>query len=131
MIQNGNEIEASNWGRSVEKAMRLALVRACSRDPEGLAIIESDAVWAVELSAYLTRRMMHTASRVINDTHNDKTRSNCLSCRNDIEGIGNRKSAIDMHEQLIHAHIAEIKKSFHQLELHQKMLFELIRSENT
>jgi len=87
MIQQGNEIETSIWGRAVEKAMRLALVHACSRSPEDLAITVEDAAWACELSAYLTRRMMHTAGQWVSEGQFDETQKRVLRIIGDAGGI--------------------------------------------
>lgn len=61
-IQNGSDVEISLWTRALEKANRLALIAACSRDTADLRITVEDARWATELSQYLTERMMYTAS---------------------------------------------------------------------
>lgn len=61
-IQNRSDVEISLWGRALEKANRLALIAACSRDTADLRITVEDARWATELSQYLTERMMYTAS---------------------------------------------------------------------
>tara|TARA_R110002111_G_scaffold244674_1_gene306930 strand:+ start:16337 stop:17767 length:1431 start_codon:yes stop_codon:yes gene_type:complete len=61
-IENGSCVEVSLWSRALEKANRLALIAACSRDTADLRITVEDARWATELSQYLTQRMMYTAS---------------------------------------------------------------------
>ena len=51
----------SLWARAEEKACRLALVYACSADREQPQIDRAAAMWACELSEYLTRRMLYVA----------------------------------------------------------------------
>ena len=55
------------WARVEEKACRLALIYACSRDPQNLIIDGSAARWACELSEYLTRRMLWLANQWVAD----------------------------------------------------------------
>ena len=86
-IQNGTEIESSIWGRASEKACRLALVRACSRDCESLSINRDDAEWACELSGYLTRHMMHAASQWVSEGQFDEVQKRVLRIIGSAGGI--------------------------------------------
>lgn len=52
------------WTRTVEKARKLGLLRACSRlGPQIEMIEEEDASWGCQLSEYLSRRMAFMAHR--------------------------------------------------------------------
>jgi len=57
-IRADGEEERAIWARAEEKASRLALVYACSRDTHNLEIDKDAATWACELSTYLTTRML-------------------------------------------------------------------------
>jgi len=57
----------SLWARAEEKACRLALVYACSRDHAKPIIDEDAANWACALSEYLTRRMLYVAHEWVAD----------------------------------------------------------------
>ena len=52
---------AAVWSRAEEKACRLALIYACSANPEEPVIDERAAAWACELSAYVTKRLLFEA----------------------------------------------------------------------
>jgi len=58
---------ASLWARAEEKACRLALIYACSKNHESPVIDEDAAHWACELSSYLTRRMLFVAGEWVAD----------------------------------------------------------------
>lgn len=55
------------WARVEEKACRLALIYACSRDRENLIIDAEAALWACGLSEHLTRRMLWLAGQWVAD----------------------------------------------------------------
>lgn len=57
-IAEDREDQRAIWARTEEKACRLALIYACSRDPANLVIDEEASRWACELATYLTRRML-------------------------------------------------------------------------
>jgi len=57
----------SLWARAEEKACRLALVYACSRDHQSPVIDHEAASWACELAEYLTRRMLFVADEWVAD----------------------------------------------------------------
>jgi hypothetical protein len=57
----------SLWARAEEKACRLALVYACSKDHAKPVIDEDAAKWACALSEYLTRRMLYVAHEWVAD----------------------------------------------------------------
>jgi len=52
---------AAVWSRAEEKACRLALIYACSANPEEPVIDDRAAAWACELSAYVTKRLLFEA----------------------------------------------------------------------
>lgn len=55
------------WSRTGQKARRLALIYACSVDPENL-LITADAVrWSTRFVHHLTRRMLFMASTHVAD----------------------------------------------------------------
>jgi hypothetical protein len=62
-----DEAGRSLWARAEEKACRLALIYACSRDHAKPVIDAEAARWACELSRYLTRRMLHVAHEWVAD----------------------------------------------------------------
>lgn len=81
------------WGRTLQKARQLALVRACSAasDPPApvagahpepptwdAAVRLPDAVWACELAAYLTRRMIWLAHIWVADSEFDRKQKRVL-----------------------------------------------------
>jgi hypothetical protein len=55
------ESVASIWARGQQKAAQLALCYACSRDHMDIVIDEDAARWAIDLVAYLHRRMIFLA----------------------------------------------------------------------
>jgi hypothetical protein len=57
----------SLWARAEEKACRLALIYACSKDHARPVIDEDAARWACTLSEYLTRRMLYVAHEWVAD----------------------------------------------------------------
>jgi hypothetical protein len=59
----------SLWGRASEKARKLALIRSSSIAQPGrlYSISEADAAWAIELTEYLTKRLIYLASSWISD----------------------------------------------------------------
>lgn len=58
----GCDTVASMWTRTVEKARKLALIFACSEHTQSPRVNTSAAEWACDLSEYLTRKMIFTAS---------------------------------------------------------------------
>jgi hypothetical protein len=57
----GDEARTSIWARAEEKACRMALIYACSKDRENPVIDADAARWACELSEYMTRRLQYLA----------------------------------------------------------------------
>ncbi|WP_298868584.1 bifunctional DNA primase/polymerase [uncultured Gimesia sp.] len=57
-----NEMISSMWTRTVEKARKLALIYACSKNTQGPRVNMSAAEWACEVSQHLTRKIIFTAS---------------------------------------------------------------------
>ncbi|MGD9646980.1 MAG: bifunctional DNA primase/polymerase [Pirellulales bacterium] len=55
------------WTRAVEKARKLALLYACSANPQRPVVTVDAATWACRLSEYLTRRLIYLASRWVSD----------------------------------------------------------------
>jgi hypothetical protein len=65
------EIARVLWSRAGEKAATLALIHACSRNPDSLHISMESVRWAFELSAYLTKRMIWMAYLHVAETEYD------------------------------------------------------------
>ena len=59
---------ASVWARAEEKALRLALIYACSANRQSPVIDEPAARWAADLVLWLTRRVLAMADEWIADT---------------------------------------------------------------
>jgi hypothetical protein len=68
----------SLWTRATEKARKLALLYACSRDARNPAIDEPAATWACDLSRYLTRRLVFLAGRWVAENPFDARRKRVL-----------------------------------------------------
>lgn len=68
----------SLWARAEEKACRLALIYACSRDCENPIIDDVAVRWACELSEYLTQRMIYLAAQWIADGQFDARQKKVL-----------------------------------------------------
>ena len=68
------------WSRAAEKARKLALLYAVSRTlPVGLGQIDEEAAnWAVDLSIYLTRRLIWIAQSWIGESDFDRRRKKVL-----------------------------------------------------
>ena len=56
-----DETENSIWGRAIQKARRLALIYACSRDQEAPVIDDQAAQWGVDFSTWCTDRFIAIA----------------------------------------------------------------------
>lgn len=59
--------ERGVWARAEEKACRLALVYACSREREGLTIDKDAAQWACDVAEHMTRRLIYLGSSHVSD----------------------------------------------------------------
>lgn len=73
-----SEKEAAVWARAAEKAVKLAMIRACSRGaPEAVRIELADVEWARRLVNWSTRLLLHGAGRnlVQTDWHRWKLRA--------------------------------------------------------
>ena len=66
------------WSRAEEKACRLALIYACSRDHQAPVIDVDAASWACELAEYLTRRMLFVAHEWVADGQFDAKQKRVL-----------------------------------------------------
>ncbi|MFO0873156.1 MAG: DUF3987 domain-containing protein [Phycisphaerales bacterium] len=64
-MQRPREDVRSVWARVEEKACRLALIYACSRDREHPVIDADAAEWACGLSEHLTRRVLYLAHEFV------------------------------------------------------------------
>ncbi|MCC6284786.1 MAG: DUF3987 domain-containing protein [Phycisphaerales bacterium] len=64
-MERPREDVRSIWARAEEKACRLALIYACSRDRENPVIDEGAAEWACGLSEHLTRRVLYLAHEYV------------------------------------------------------------------
>jgi hypothetical protein len=71
-----DEVGRSLWGKAKQKACRLALVYAASRDRNNMRVDDKAAEWACELASYTTRRMILAAWSHVADnlTHKNKQR---------------------------------------------------------
>jgi hypothetical protein len=72
------EAAGALWTRAAEKARKLALLHACSRDRENLLVDEAAARWAIELTDYLTRRLLAIAEDWIAETPFEAKRKRLL-----------------------------------------------------
>ena len=68
----------SLWTRVTEKATKLGLIYACSRDRKDWRIDKQAASWACELSTYLTRRLIYLASQWVAENPFDARRKRVL-----------------------------------------------------
>jgi hypothetical protein len=66
------------WTRATEKAHKLALIYACSRDAENWRVDEAAARWACDVSRYLTRRLVYLASQWVAENPFDAKRKRVL-----------------------------------------------------
>lgn len=56
-----DETEAAVWARCIEKARRLALIYACSRDPDAPCIDDQAAQWGIDFATWSTDRFLAVA----------------------------------------------------------------------
>ena len=82
-----NEMIASLWTRTNEKARKLALIYACSESTQSPRVGVEAAQWACDLSRYLTRKLIHTASDWIAENPFDESRKKVLRI---IKGAGTK-----------------------------------------
>lgn len=95
-----NESEAAIWARGIEKARRLALIYACSRDPEAPCIDDQAARWGVEFATWTTERFISVmADEVSSD---DPAQQKWQKVRKIIQGYTNR-TQLCSRSQLIRA----------------------------
>lgn len=73
-----DEAGRSLWARAEEKACRLALIYACSRNHQQPSIDEEAARWACSLSEYLTRRMLFVCHEWVADGQFDARQKRVL-----------------------------------------------------
>jgi hypothetical protein len=66
------------WTRTTEKARKLALLYACSRQADAPLVDEAAASWACTLSRYLTRRLIYLASQWVAENPFDARRKRVL-----------------------------------------------------
>ncbi len=66
------------WTRATEKARKLALLFACSRDAGSPEVDEAAACWACDLSRYLTRRLVSLAGQWVAENPFDARRKRVL-----------------------------------------------------
>lgn len=82
------------WTRATEKARKLALIRSCSRARESPEINEADAVWACDLSRYLTERLVYLASQWVAENPFDAKRKRVLRLISDAGEVGVTRSEL-------------------------------------
>lgn len=83
-----NESEAAIWARAIEKARRLGLIYACSRDPEAPCIDDQAARWGVELATYTTERFISVMADEV--TSDDPAQQKWQKVRKIIQAYTNR-----------------------------------------
>ena len=66
------------WTRATEKARKLALILACSRDAQDWRVDEAAARWACDVSRYLTQRLVYLASQWVAENPFDAKRKRVL-----------------------------------------------------
>lgn len=66
------------WTRATEKARKLALIYACSRDAERWNVDESAARWGCDVSRYLTYRLVYLANQWVAENPFDAKRKRLL-----------------------------------------------------
>jgi hypothetical protein len=110
-----DDIGRTLWGRANEKARRLALVYAASRDKDNLCVDIEAAQWAYDLAVYTTRRMLCTAWDHVADNaiHKNKqrilrmlkkspggkmTRNQLARCTQDLRGKERDEIIVDLAE---------------------------------
>jgi hypothetical protein len=91
----------SLWTRAGEKANKLALLYACSRDAQQPIIDAPAACWACELSRYLTRRMAFLASQRVADGEYDAKRLCILRVIREAGGGGIDRATLTRRTQFI------------------------------
>jgi hypothetical protein len=67
----GDPVGMAIWARAHEKARRLALIYACSANPQAPQITEAGARWACELVRHQTRRMLFMAGEHVSENEFD------------------------------------------------------------
>jgi len=67
------------WSRGAEKAMKLALVRACSRDFGGQTICVEDLEWAIELVEWNTKLVLNLIAQNVSDGVHDQKKKKLLN----------------------------------------------------
>jgi hypothetical protein len=87
---------SSVWARAEEKACRLALIYACSANPESPVIDQAAAQWACGLSEHITRKMIYIADQWVSDGHFDEKQKKVLRV---IKSAGGRISQSQLGEK--------------------------------
>ncbi|MDH4201473.1 MAG: bifunctional DNA primase/polymerase [Phycisphaerae bacterium] len=87
---------SSVWARAEEKACRLALIYACSANPECPVIDEAAANWACRLSEHITRKMIYIADQWVSDGYFDEKQKKVLRV---IAAAGGRISQSELGEK--------------------------------
>ncbi|HPC65299.1 MAG TPA: bifunctional DNA primase/polymerase [Anaerohalosphaeraceae bacterium] len=77
---------SSVWARTEEKACRLALIYACSANPQCPVIDEAAAHWACRLSEHITRKMIYIADQWVSDGYFDEKQKKLLRIIKDMGG---------------------------------------------
>ncbi|VTS03342.1 bifunctional DNA primase/polymerase [Tuwongella immobilis] len=85
---NLGEPFGSLWSRATEKARKLAILYACSRNAETPEIDAAAAEWACALSRYLSRRMVYLTNRWVAETPFDARRRRVLRIISDAGELG-------------------------------------------
>ena len=82
------------WTRATEKARKLALILACSRDAHDWRIQEPAARWACNVSRYLTQRLVYLASQWVAENPFDAKRKRVLRMIVEAGELGLSRSAV-------------------------------------
>lgn len=85
------------WTRATEKGRKYGMLYACSRDAASPVVDEPAAVWACELSRYLTRRFAFLVSQWVAETPFEARRKRVLRMIDEAGEYGLSRS--DLYKQ--------------------------------
>ncbi|MCC5823219.1 MAG: bifunctional DNA primase/polymerase [Phycisphaerales bacterium] len=87
--RGGEESVSALWARAEEKAIKLALIYACSRDRENPVIDADAAGWAVALVRHIHRRMLFLADQHVAESDFEARQKRVLRFLNERKNAGN------------------------------------------
>jgi len=76
--QGQSSAVATLWTRTTEKARKLALIHACSLNPQGPKVDAASAQWGADLSEYLTRKLTYIGWEWISENPYEAKRKRVL-----------------------------------------------------